>query len=129
MKINLHNPETVPQPVGNYSQAVEIEGKIRHLYISGQIPENQNGEIPNDFAGQCELIWRNIGEILRSSKMSFENLIKVTTFLTHPDQAKQNSEIRQRVLGSVKPALTVVIAQTLDSKWMLEIEAVAVAQE
>ena len=56
MKKTFLNPETIPEPDGGYSQAIEIKGKIQHLYISGQIPENANGEIPLDFDAQCELV-------------------------------------------------------------------------
>ncbi len=129
MKKTFLNPDTIPNPVGGYSQAIEIKGKIRRLYISGQIPENTNDEIPPDFDAQCELVWNNISEILKSGNMSFENIVKVTTYLTNPNQAMRNGEIRKKFLGKSQPALTVVVIQTLNPKWLLEIEAIAVAEE
>ena len=51
----------------------------------------------------------------------------VTTYLTHADQVERNGQIRRRILDDVRPALTVVIAQTLESRWLLEIEASAAA--
>ena len=129
MKKTFLNPDTIPNPVGGYSQAIEIKGKIRHLYISGQIPENTNDEIPPDFDAQCELVWNNISEILKSADMSFKNIVKVTSYLTNPNQAISNGEIRRKFLGKSQPALTVVVIQTLNPKWLLEIEAIAVAEE
>ncbi|MEW6729955.1 MAG: RidA family protein [Acidobacteriota bacterium] len=123
------NPQTLAPPSGNYSHGVEVSRGARHLYISGQIPEKLNGDVPADFDTQCETVWHNIGEILKASGMDFKNLVKVTTYLTHPDQATRNSQIRQRILGELKPALTVVIVQTLESRWLLEIEAIAVAED
>lgn len=125
MSITRHNPATLPSPVGNYSQAVEVQGQGRFLFISGQIPEQQDGHVPSDFESQCTLIWENIHALLRAAGMNFDNLIKVTTYLTHADQVQQNSVIRQLMLGPAHPALTVIIAQTLESKWLLEIEAIA----
>ncbi len=121
----LRNPETISPPMGGYSHGVEIRGG-RTLYISGQIPERRDGQVPPDFEGQCEAVWNNIREVLKASGMGFGNLVKVTTFLTHPDQAESNGMIRRRLIGDVRPALTVVVAQTLQSQWLLEIEAVAV---
>lgn len=121
-----HNPSEVPAPVGGYSQGVEVGG-ARHLFVSGQIPESLAGEVPTGFEEQCELVWSNLREVLGSAGMTFDNLVKVTTFLTHEDQAGTNSEVRRRMLGDARPALTVVVAQTLDSRWLLEIEAVAAA--
>lgn len=121
------NPETVSPATGGYSHGIEVSGPARLLFVSGQIPEAADGSAPGSFDEQCEQVWRNLGEVLRASGMGYENLVKVTTFLTHADQAESNSEIRRRFLGTLRPALTVVVAGTLDSKWLLEIEAVAAA--
>jgi enamine deaminase RidA (YjgF/YER057c/UK114 family) len=119
------NPDKLPAPVGGYSQAIEIGEPSRLLFISGQIPEDVKGSVPASFDEQCELVWRNIGETLASADMSYGNLVKVTTYLTHPDQATRNSEIRRKYLGDLHPSLTVVVVATLESKWLLEIEAIA----
>jgi 2-iminobutanoate/2-iminopropanoate deaminase len=55
------------------------------------------------------------------------NLAKVTVFLSSREFAMPNREIRQEVLGSHNPALTVIIADIFDERWLLEIEAVAAA--
>jgi 2-iminobutanoate/2-iminopropanoate deaminase len=59
--------------------------------------------------------------------MSVANLVKVTVFLSSRDYALANREIRQEVLGSHAPALTVIITGIFDEKWLLEIEATAAA--
>jgi len=74
-------------------------------------------------------VWNNIHEILKASGMSFANLVKVTTYLTDAKHSPIGGEIRRRKLGNVHPALTVVIVKTLDSEWLLEIEAIAVAED
>lgn len=127
MKVS-RNPETNSLPKRGYSHGVEAQGG-RTLYISGQIPERNDGQIPPDFEGKCEIVWHNIREVLKASGMEFKNLVKVTTYLTHQDQAESDGRIRRQIIGDVQPALTVVVAQTLDSRWLLEIEAVAVADE
>lgn len=129
MKITQHNPKTVPASAGNYSQAIEVNGKARLLFISGQIPETIGGEVPKDLESQCETIWNNIHEILKASGMSFTNLVKVTTYLTDAKHSQITGDIRRRKLGNLRPALTVVVVQTLDSAWLLEIEAIAVAED
>jgi 2-iminobutanoate/2-iminopropanoate deaminase len=127
MNRNEINPDSVAAAVGGYSHAVEVSLATRMLFISGQIPEAVDGWLPNSFEEQCEQVWRNIGEVLAAASMRYENLVKVTTFLTHEDQAEQNSEIRRKYLGTLRPALTVVIVETLQSKWLLEVEAIALA--
>jgi enamine deaminase RidA (YjgF/YER057c/UK114 family) len=56
-----------------------------------------------------------------------EHLVKVTTYLTSRDHAEINGRVRRERLGEVRPALTVVIVETLAAEWLLEIEAIAAA--
>jgi 2-iminobutanoate/2-iminopropanoate deaminase len=127
MKVNIINASSAPRPAGGYSQALEIVGAQRLLFISGQIPESIDGEIPVDFPAQARLAWRNVLAQLEAAGMSMTNLLKVTVFLSSRDFAIPNREIRQEVLGSHSPALTVIIAGIFDKRWLLEIEAVAAA--
>lgn len=63
--------------------------------------------------------------MLAAAGLGVEHLVKVTTFLTGRTQLVPNRIIRRKVLGEHCPTLTVVIVETVDSKWLLEIEAIA----
>lgn len=121
------NPERVPAPVGGYSQSLESRAGLRWLHISGQIPETVDGTIPEDFERQCNLVWDHIDQCLRAAGMRWQHLVHVRTFLVNRENALSNSTIRQLRLQGAAPALTVVLAQTLDARWLLEVEAVAAA--
>ena len=121
------NPAKVPSPVGGYSQGLDVSGLSRLLFVSGQIPETAGGDVPADFDAQCRQVWANIVAVLEDAGLSLDNLVKVTTFLTDRDQAEANGRIRREVLGERRPALTVMVAHTLESPWLLEIEAIAAA--
>ncbi len=120
-------PHDVTPPLGGYSHGWLVPEGRQLLFISGQIPETADGAVPEDFESQCRAVWDNIRKILAAGGMGFENLVKVTTFLTSKTQVDANSRIRQEVLRDCRPALTVMIAETLESQWLLEIEAVAAA--
>jgi enamine deaminase RidA (YjgF/YER057c/UK114 family) len=117
----------VTPPRGGYSHGVVVDPGARWLFISGQIPERPDGTVPADFREQCEAAWDNIETILAAAGMSVANLVKVTTFLTDPDQTLVNREIRQQRVGDAGPAVTAVVVRTLQSDWLLEIEAIAAA--
>ncbi len=121
------NSEDAPAPVGGYSQAIEVSGASRMLYISGQIPVSSSGEVPEGFSDQARLVWRNIDAQLRASSMSLDNLIKVTIFLSDRQFSNENRIVRKEVLGERAPAMTVIITGIFDSAWLLEIEAIASA--
>lgn len=127
MNVTQRNPAQAPAPVGGYSQGLEVAGAGRLLFISGQIPESVDGDVPDGFDAQCRQVWANVEAVLAEAGLSLDHLIKVTTFLTSRDQAEANGRIRRAVLGERRPALTVVVAETLESPWLLEIEAIAAA--
>lgn len=114
---------------GTYAQAHEVVGARRMLFVSGQVPADENGDVPADFADQCRLAWRNVQAQLAAADMGFEHLAKVTIYLADRRYREQNREVRQQVLGKLRnaPAITVVIAGIYDEAWLLEIEAIAVA--
>lgn len=120
-----HNPATVHAPAGGYSMGLELKQHRRLLFISGQVPERSDGTVPEGFEAQCEQAWRNVSEVLAAAGLGVEHLVKVTTFLTDRNQVVTNRTLRRAVLGEHQPALTVVVVETVDSKWLLEIEAIA----
>ena len=120
-----HNPATVHPPAGGYSMGLELTQHRRLLFISGQVPEKTDGTVPEGFEAQCEQAWRNVIEVLAAAGLGVGHLVKVTTFLTDRTQVVTNRTIRRAVLGDHQPALTVVVVETVDSKWLLEIEAIA----
>ncbi len=125
-RVEINSPHA-PQPAGGYAQAILVDQPIRWLYISGQIPEDTDGNVPDNFDEQCRLVWRNISAQLDAAGMSLDNLVKVTTFLSHPTFRTANTRIRNDVLGERRPALTIILCDIYAAKWLLEIEAVAAA--
>ncbi|HEU4533594.1 MAG TPA: RidA family protein [Polyangiaceae bacterium] len=116
------------EPTGvSYAQAFEVSGFSRLLFVSGQVPEGDEGEVPEDFRAQCRLAWANVERRLVAAGMTLDNLVKVTTFLSDRRYRKENYEVRSEVLGPRSPALTVIITGIYDERWLLEIEAVAAA--
>lgn len=122
----INAAETRPA-LGGFSQAVEVGGAGRTLYISGQIPVDAAGATPPTFSDQCRLVWANLEAQLKAADMTLDHLVKVTTFLSDRRYALENRVIRQEILGDRSPALTVIIAGIFDEAWLLEIEAIAAA--
>jgi 2-iminobutanoate/2-iminopropanoate deaminase len=125
IQITRHNPASVHAPSGGYSMGLELADHRRLLFISGQVPENADGSVPDGFEAQCEQAWRNVIAVLAAAGLGVEHLVKVTTFLTDRSQVVANRAIRHKMLSGNEPALTVMIAETIDGKWLLEIEAIA----
>jgi 2-iminobutanoate/2-iminopropanoate deaminase len=114
-----------PSASGGYAQAMRVEGPRELLFVSGQIPVDSDGAVPEAFAEQCRLVWRNVEAQLRAGGVGLADIVKVTTFLSDRAYAEENSAIRQEVLAGLTPALTIIIAGIYDPAWLLEIEVIA----
>ncbi|MCG5220171.1 RidA family protein [Streptosporangium sp. KLBMP 9127] len=119
------DPADSPVAMGGYTQAMSVKGASHLLFVSGQIPESRSGEVPEDFEDQCRLVWHNLTAALTSAGLSVNDLVKVTTFLSDRRYAAINGDVRREILGDHRPALTVIITDIFDDRWLLEIEAIA----
>ncbi|MEU7857442.1 RidA family protein [Nonomuraea sp. NPDC049141] len=118
-------PPDAPPAMGGYAQALTVTGVSRLVFVSGQIPESPDGHVPDDFETQCRTVWNNILACLTSAGLGASSLVKVTTFLSKREYADANSAIRREILGDHRPALTVIVSEIFDKRWLLEIEAIA----
>lgn len=122
----IYNPTTVAAPLGRYSHGVEVPAGARWLYISGQVGMQPDGTLAQGIETQAAQAWANLVAILAAADMSLADVVKVTSFLTHPDYAQAYRDARDRLEWSHNPASTLLIVAGLASPAMLiEIEAVA----
>ena len=128
MTIVQHNPAGLFPPYRGYAHAAEIVAGSRLLFISGLNGFEEDGTtMPESFEEQAELIWRHIRAILASAGMDVHNLVSLRTYLADPVYDEANAQMRAKQLGPHRVASTVVCCQLLDSRWKIEVEAVAAA--
>jgi hypothetical protein len=58
-----------PTPA-SYAQAMEVTGARRLLFVSGQVPADEAGHVPEHFADQARLVWRNVFARLAAAGMA-----------------------------------------------------------
>jgi 2-iminobutanoate/2-iminopropanoate deaminase len=121
------NAPDAPLPAGAYTQAVEVSGATRTLYISGQVGQRMDGAFPDDIVEQSRLAWQNLEAQLKAAGMTLDNLVKVTTILPNRGDLAAARETRGEVLGDRKPASTLIVGGLASPAWKIEIEGVAVA--
>lgn len=123
MEIKSH----APSPDIAFAEACEVSGFQRLLFISGQVPADENGAVPPDYPSQYRLAWANVEKRLEAAGMSFDNLVKATIFLSDRSLIAQSAGLRASILGERCPGITIVLTGIYDEAWLLEIEAVAAA--
>ena len=127
MKRRDINASDAPQPLGGYSQAVELTDAKRIVLVSGQIPVAADGTLPKDFESQARLAWANLIAQLKAADMTLDNLVKVTFFLSDRRYIPEYRRVRQEVLAGRVIGLTTIITGIFDEQWLLEIEGIAAA--
>ena len=87
MQKKFINPETMP-PTSGYSHVVEVSNAKRTIYISGQVAINTDGQIVGigDLATQTRQVFENIKSALETSELRFNDVVKLTFFLTDISQ-------------------------------------------
>ena len=127
MRMKPINAPDAPQPVGGDAQSMEVTGASRLLFISGQIPADTEGNVPDDFESQARLCWKNVIAQLNAADMTLDNLVQVRIFLSDRKYTADYRKVRIEVLEGRQVGLTTIITGIFDEKWLLEIEAVAAA--
>ncbi len=124
--LKLTNPPTLPTPPSNYSHVVEVPEGTRLAFISGQIGADAEGNCPDDFAGQCEQVLRNVELALEAAGMEITDLVRLNAYVTDAADVATFRDIRDRWSGGYAAASTLVVAAALASPaWKVEVEAVA----
>ena len=123
---DLNAPDAY-RPVAAYTQAIEVSGTARTLYISGQIGQRMDGTVPADTVEQSRLAWQNLETQLKAAGMSLDNLVKVTTILPNHGDLAAAREGRSAALGDRRPASTLIVGGLANPAWKIEIEGIAVA--
>ena len=121
--MNILETAKAPGAIGPYSQGFVVNGFV---YTSGQIPVDPvTGQVPEGITAQAEQSCKNVGAILESAGVSFENVFKTTCFLADIADFAAFNEVYAKYFIS-KPARSCVAVRTLPKGVLCEIEAIAV---
>ena len=122
----IHNPAEIAPPIGAYSHGIEVPAGARALHISGQVGITPEGKVAAGIEAQTEAALNNILGILKVAGMGVEDLVKMTTFLIDANDIAKVRTARMRVLGSHRPASTLLVISRLAApEYLIEIEATA----
>ncbi|GAB2579724.1 RidA family protein [Streptomyces capparidis] len=126
MELVPHNPTAgVYAATDDYVHAMEVRGATRLLFVAGTMGLDPAGRPGTGLEEQLDLIWSNIRAILASADMTVDNIVRLTSYLRDPAHAEANAAARTAALGGRRVPTTAIVATTLDSDWLVEIEVIA----
>lgn len=119
------NTPNAPAAIGPYSQAI-LAGDT--LYCSGQIAlDPANGNLVMDsIAAETHQIMRNVIAVLEEAKMSIDNVVKCSIFMSSMDHYGAINEVYSEYFQVNPPAREAVAVKTLPKKVNVEISVIAV---
>jgi len=120
------NTTKAPTPIGPYNQAV-MAGNT--LYTSGQIAMNvNNGDLVlESIEKETEQVMENLKAVLEAAKMTFENVVKTSIFISDMTNfSRINTIYAQYFDAMTAPARETVEVANLPKFVNVEISVVAV---
>lgn len=125
---NIIHDIGIAAQIGKYSDAVELAGSGRLLFLSGTPGLTTDGRLPETFDEQADQAWKNIFALLAHADMGPQHLVKVSQYLVRPEDIPRYGPIRSKWLGDHRPAsMLAVIPRLVRPEFLIEIEAYAAA--
>jgi 2-iminobutanoate/2-iminopropanoate deaminase len=117
--------EALAEPMSHFTDAVRAGGFV---YVSGVIAVDREGRLVggDDVVAQTRRVFENMRAVLSSTGCGFEDVVKVTIFLTDIADRPLINPLRQEVFGATRPASTLVeVSRLAVDGAKVEIECVA----
>ena len=113
-----------PKPIGPYSQGVF---KNNTLYVSGQVGINPVSDEPDtaSIVAETHRAMKNMGAILKSAGMDYDNISKTTIYLTNVNDFKEVNEVYASYFTDYFPARETIGVKSLPKGMHIEISVIA----
>ena len=111
-----------------YSRAV-VAGNT--VYVAGTAPIPADGSDPPEGAyEQTKLCLEIVAGALEQAGARLEDVVRTCVYLTDPSVFDEMARAHGEVFRDIRPVnTTVTIAGLVDSRWLLELEAIAVLED
>ncbi|UCD77217.1 MAG: RidA family protein [Desulfobacterales bacterium] len=113
-------------PTVGYSHAAKAGNT---LYIAGQVAQDVDGNLVGrgDFEAQVRQVYENLKNIVQEAGGTLQNIVKMTTLLTHYNYVETYRSVRNQYFPEPCPPNTLLIIESLAlPDYMIEVEAIAV---
>ncbi len=117
-----------PAAIGPYSQAIH-SGNL--IFCAGQAAlDPATGKlIEGGVQEQTRRVLQNLSVVLQAAGSSMSQIVKTTVFMVNLDDFKAMNEVYAQFFPSAPPARSTVQVSRLPAGALVEIEAIAVANE
>ncbi len=108
------------------AHAMEVPPNARLLFCNGQVGARLDGTVPESARQQVEVIFERIAIILAAAAMGFDDIVKLTVYVTDKAILDDYFAVRERIMGERSPPATLLVVGPFPRPGVVvEIEAVA----
>lgn len=130
MTLECINPKDLPTPQ-TYTQVIIASG-TRLVFVAGQEPEDIDGNLvgEGDFAAQARQVFANLGRALAAAGVVASQVAKITIYVVGYKRDEHLPIIeaaRVSLFGDHKPVDTLLGVAALSPGYLIEVDAIAVA--
>jgi 2-iminobutanoate/2-iminopropanoate deaminase len=128
MRRQEYRVETLAEPLSHYTDAVRADNL---LFVSGLVAVDGEGRLVggDDVVAQARQVFESMRQVLAAAGCGFQDVVKVTIFLTDVDDRASINPVRQEIFGDARPASTLVeVSRLAVPGARIEVEAVAVVR-
>ena len=115
---------SAPQPIGPYSQAIQVD---KLIFASGQIAldPQSGGLVEGDVGTQTKQVIENLKAVLESAGSSLAKVVKTTIYLKNMDDFARINEVYGSYFAQSLPARSTVEVARLPKDVFVEIDCIA----
>ena len=126
------NPWTWQERFG-FAQAWRVDGAQSIVFAAGQTGVSADGEVlaVGDLEGQTRLAFENLRTVLQDAGASFDDVVKVTLYLTDISRIRDAARVRDEFIDTARPPASTAIgvAALALPDLMIEVDAIAVIDD
>lgn len=127
------NPEGASQAQGQYTHVARVESGPLY-FIAGQLAVAEDGSVAgvNDFEAQFHQVFKNLKAVIDGLGISHSDIVRFNTILVHEQHIDLFKKLRSEYFptifdGDFPPNTLVVVKRLVKEEFLLEVEAIAVA--
>lgn len=112
--------DALPSPKGHYAHCIEHNGL---LFISGQLPVDERGLIPDGIDAQTALVLRKLDEILLAAGCARDRVLRLRVYISDISHWNAVNAHCAAYFATHRPARCIVPVGPLHHGCLIEIEA------
>lgn len=120
---------------GQYAHVTKVDSGPLY-FIAGQLSVDEQGNIigDGDFEAQFHQVFKNLKAVIDGLGINHNNIVRFNTFLVHEQHINLFKKLRSEYFptifeGDFPPNTLLVVKRLVKEEFLLEVEAVAVAND